>query len=150
MVNGIRYILSTGGQWAALHILVDANGLLMQAIVHAADVQDRECGVSLMASRLGMFPFLPTLYANSGYQGPTFRHGLSQVCRQVNVEIVKRSDAGRFVVPRKHGVVEHTIAWLNRCRMPAKDWERVNRNVLAFRPCASVGLMVRKPCQSSV
>ena len=80
------------------HVLVDTQGLLMQAVVHAADVQDRDGGVLLMGSLFGLFPFLLKLYADGGYQGPKFRHGLSRVCRQVNVEIVKRSDAGRFVI----------------------------------------------------
>ena len=39
------------------HILVDTQGLLMHAIVHAADVQDRDGGALLMASLLGAFPF---------------------------------------------------------------------------------------------
>ena len=30
----------------------------MQAVVHAADVQDRDGGVLLMASLFGLFPFL--------------------------------------------------------------------------------------------
>jgi transposase len=119
----------------------------MQAIVHAADVQDRDGGVLLMASMFGLFPFLLKLYADSGYQGPKFQHGLSRVCRQVNVEIVKRSDATRFVVLPKRWIVERTIAWLNRCRRLAKDWERLNRNALAFLRWASIRLMVRKLCQ---
>ena len=130
------------------HVLVDTQGLLMQAIVHAADVQDRDGGVLLMASMFGLFPFLLKLYADSGYQGPKFQHGLSRVCRQVNVEIVKRSDATRFVVLPKRWIVERTIAWLNRCRRLAKDWERLNRNALAFLRWASIRLMVRKLCQS--
>ena len=40
---------------------------------------------------------------------------LSQVCHQINVEIVKRSDVGRFVVLPKRWIVERTVAWLNRC-----------------------------------
>ena len=40
------------------HILVDTQGLLMQAIVHAADIQDRDGGVLLMASLFGLYPFL--------------------------------------------------------------------------------------------
>ena len=120
----------------------------MQAIVHAADVQDRDGGVLLMASMFGLFPFLLKLYADSGYQGPKFQHRLSRVCRQVNVEIVKRSDATRFVVLPKRWIVERTIAWLNRCRRLAKDWERPNRNALAFLRWASIRLMVRKLCQS--
>ncbi len=93
----------------------------MQAIVHAANIQDRDGGVLLMASLLGLYPFLLKLYADGGYQGPRFRDGLSRVCRQVNVKIVKRSDAGRFVVLPKRWMVERTIAWLNRCRRLAKD-----------------------------
>ena len=121
----------------------------MHAIVHAADVQDRDGGVLLMASLFGLFPFLLKLYADSGYQGPKFQHGLSGACQQVNVEIVKRSDVGRFVVLPKRWIVERTIAWLNRCRRLAKDWECLNRNALAFLRWASIRLMVRKLCQSS-
>jgi transposase len=132
------------------HIVVDAQGLLMQAIVHAADVQDRDGGVLLMASLFGLFPFLLKLYADSGYQGPKFRQGLRRVCRQVNVEIVKRSDVGRFIVLPKRWIVERTLAWLNRCRRLAKDWERLNRNALAFLRWASIRLMLRKLCQTTV
>jgi len=49
----------------------------MQAIVHAADIQDRDGGVLLMSSLFGLFPFLLNLYADSGYQGPKFQQGLS-------------------------------------------------------------------------
>jgi transposase len=45
--------------------------------------------------------------------------------------------------------VERTIAWLNRCRRLAKDWECLNRNALAFLRWASVRLMVRRLCQTS-
>ena len=114
----------------------------MQAIVHAADIQDRDGGVLLMSSLFGLFPFLLRLYADSGYQGPKFQAGLGRVCQQVNVEIVKRSDAGKFVVLPKRWIVERTIAWLNRCRRLAKDWERLNRNALAFLRWASVRLMI--------
>mgnify|MGYP000346615388 CR=1 FL=1 len=33
----------------------------------------------------------------------------------------------------KRWIVERTIAWLNRCRRLAKDWENLNRNALAAR-----------------
>jgi hypothetical protein len=40
------------------------------------------------------------------------------------VEIVKRSDIAKgFAVLPKRWIVERTIAWLNRCRRLAKDWE---------------------------
>jgi transposase len=122
----------------------------MQSIVHAADIQDRDGGVLLMASLFGMFPFLLKLYADNGYQGPKFQQGLSRACRQVNVEIVKRSDVGKFVVLPKRWIVERTIGWLNRCRRLAKDWECLNSNALAFLRWASVRLMVRKLCQNTI
>ena len=77
----------------------------MQAIVHAADVQDRDGGVLLMASLFGLYPFLLKLYADGGYQGAGFQDGLKKILSRVNVEIVKRSDqAKRFVVLPKRWI----------------------------------------------
>jgi transposase len=54
------------------------------------------------------------------------------------VEIVKRSDIAKgFAVLPKRWIVERTIAWLNRCRRLAKDWECLNRRALAFLRLAS-------------
>ena len=50
----------------------------MDAIVHAADIQDRDGGVMLMAALFGMYPFLLKLYADAGYQGPKFQAGLDR------------------------------------------------------------------------
>jgi transposase len=129
--------------------LVDTEGLLLCAIVHAADVQDRDGGVLLMSTLFGLFPFLLKLYADSGYQGPKFQRGLRRACREINVEIVKRSDLAKFVVLPKRWIVERTIAWLNRCRRLAKDWERLNRTALIFLRWASIRLMLRKLCQNT-
>jgi transposase len=124
--------------------------LLLLALVHAADVQDRDGGVLLMSTMFGLYPFLIKLYADGGYQGPQFRSELKRVCRAINVEIVKRSDAAqKFVVLPKRWLVERTFAWLNRCRRLAKDWENLNRNALAFLRWASIRLMARKLCQIS-
>jgi transposase len=119
----------------------------MQAVLHAADLQDRDGGVLLMGALFGLYPFLLKLYADSGYQGAKFGDGLAAVCAKVNVEIVKRSDLHRFVVLPKRWIVERTIAWLNRCRRLAKDWECLNRSGLPFLRWASVRLMLRKLCQ---
>jgi transposase len=129
------------------HIAVDTQGLLLLSVVHTADMQDRDGGILLMSLMFGLFPFLLKLYADSGYQGAKFRDGMKRVCDQINVEIVKRCDVGKFVVLPKRWIVERTIAWLNRCRRLAKDWECLNRNGLAFLRWASVRLMVRKLCK---
>ena len=119
----------------------------MHAIVHAADVQDRDGGVLLMGTIFGLYPFLLKLYADGGYQGPAFQAGVSKVFGEIPVEIVKRSDAGTFIVLPKRWIVERTIAWLNRCRRLAKDWECLSRNGLAFLRWASVRLMLRRLCR---
>ena len=95
-----------------------------------------------MATLFGMFPFLKTLFADSGYQGPKFAKALAKVLPNLDIEIVKRSDpASGFVVLPKS-----TIAWLNRCRRLSKDWECLNRKALAFLRLASIRLMLRKLC----
>ena len=105
----------------------------MHAIVHTADIQDRDGGVLLMATLFGLYPFLLKLYADGGYQGAGFQNALQTILKRVSVEIVKRSDqAQRFIVLPKRWIIERTFAWLGRCRRLAKDWECVNRKALAF------------------
>jgi len=57
-----------GKKW---HVLVDTQGLSMRAIVHAADVQDRDGGVLLMGALFGLYPFL-----RKRRPDPTFRAGI--------------------------------------------------------------------------
>ena len=68
----------------------------MHAIVHGADVQDRDGGALLMATLFGAFPFLLKLYADGGYQGPEFQAAMKQTVADVNVEIVRRSDGAEI------------------------------------------------------
>ena len=90
------------------HILVDTQGLLMQAIVHAADIQDRDGGAVLMATLFGAFPFLTRLFADGGYRGAQFQRAIGRTLAQVTVEIVKRSDHAKdFVVLPKRWIVDH-------------------------------------------
>ena len=94
----------------------------MHAIVHSADIQDRDGGALLMASLFGAFPFLVKLYADGGYQGPEFQRAMKRILARVDLEIVKRlGHAKGFVVLPKRWIVERTLAWLGRCRRLAKD-----------------------------
>ena len=118
---------------------------MLAAIVHAADIQDRDGGATLMATLFGLYPFLLKLYADSGYQGPVFQKAMKTIMAQVQVEIVKRSDQVKgFIVLPKRWVVERTLAWLNRCRRLAKDWECLNRKARAYLLLASIRLMLRR------
>ena len=57
------------------HLLVDTLGLLLHAIVHPADIQDRDGGILLLATLFGMYPFLKKLFADGGYRGTRIPHG---------------------------------------------------------------------------
>ena len=129
------------------HILVETQGLLMAALGHPADIQDRDGGLLLLATLFGLYPFLRRLFADSGYRGPVFEKGTAKLFKELKVEIVKRSDkATGFVLLPRRWIVERTLAWLNRCRRLAKDWENITRNALAFLQWASIRLMIRKIC----
>ncbi len=105
------------------HVLVDAQGLLMQADHSSrrpAGSRRRRVADGIAVRPV---PFLLTLYADSGYQDAKFRDGLAAVYPRVNLELVKRGELHRFMVPPK---------CLNRC-------------AFAFLRWASVRLMLRKP-----
>jgi len=135
------------------HILVDTLGLLLHAVVHAADVQDRDGGLLLLATLFGKFPFLQKLFADSAYQGPIFADGLAEILPYLKTEIIKRSDFARgFVVLPKRWLVERTLAWISRNRRLARDFERYARTVAAFIRLAMIRIMLRRltrPCPSN-
>jgi hypothetical protein len=82
-------------------------GLMLHAIVHAADIQDRDGGAMVMATLFGLYPFVLKLYADGGYQGPVFQSAMKSIMAQVDVEIVKRSDQAKgFVLLPKRWVVD--------------------------------------------
>jgi hypothetical protein len=68
------------------HLLVDTLGLLLHAIVHPADIQDRDGGILLLATLFGMYPFLKKLFADGGYQGPEFQKALAKISLSLTFE----------------------------------------------------------------
>jgi putative transposase len=120
---------------------------VLHALVTNAGVQDRDGGVLLLHTLFGQFPFLRKLFADQGYAGPIFHAGTAAAMPSLVIDIVKRSKQAKgFVVEPKRWIVERTIAWLNRCRRLARDWENRNHTALAFLRLASVRLMLRKLC----
>jgi putative transposase len=121
--------------------------LLLHAMVHSAGILDRDCGISLLATLSDKFPFLAKLFGDKAYSGPIFHKRLADILPNLETEIINRSHQAKgFIALPKRWIVETTIAWLNRCRRLAKDWENLNRNILAFLKLASIRLMLRKLC----
>jgi hypothetical protein len=117
----------------------------MHAIVHAADIQDRDGGVLLMATLFGLYPFLLKLYADGGYQGASFQGALRTVLKRVNVELVKRSDLARcFVVLPKRWIIERTFAGSG----DAEGWPRTG-NVSTARRSLSLSSRPSASCCES-
>jgi transposase len=126
-------------------VLVDTLGLMLHAIVHPANIQDRDGGILLLTALADRFPLLVRLFADAAYRGPQFRRALTKLRPQLIPEIVTRSDQRTgFVILPKRWLVERTLAWLNRCRRLAKDFENRTRYAVAFVSLASIRLMLRK------
>ena len=126
------------------HILTDTNGLLVEAVVHSADIQDRDGAPLVFAEARHLYPWLRHVFADGGYAGDKLAQALPDLGAWT-LEIVKRSDAAKgFVLLPRRWVVERTFAWLNRNRRLAKDFEATIKSAAAWLYIASVKLLSRR------
>ncbi|MGH2515980.1 MAG: IS5 family transposase [Ktedonobacterales bacterium] len=133
------------------HLLVDTEGLVLQAVVHGADVQDRD-GARLVMRALGFaqehdapfpFPRLRHLWADGGYAG-AFVDWVREHFGWT-VEIVKRPpDQQGFAVLPRRWVVERTFAWFGHFRRLNKDVEYLVESSEAMLYIAMSHLMLRR------
>ena len=127
---------------ATRHIVTDTIGLLVGAEVHSADIQDRDGAPLVVEAIHDLFPWLRHLFADSAYSGDKLAKALTQFGRWT-IEIVKRDAPGFVVLPRRW-VVERTLAWLNRNRRLAKDFEASIASAKAWLYLASIQLLIRR------
>ena len=131
------------------HILTDTCGNLVHAVVHAADIQDRD-GAPLVLSAISQrYPKLRHVFADGGYAGEKLKGALAAT-GDWTIEIIKRSDTAKgFELLPRRWVVERTLAWLNRNRRLAKDFETTIASATAWLFCASVQLMTRRTARQT-
>jgi transposase len=98
-------------------------GFILALKVTPADVQDRDGARLLLPILTTAFGWLKRIWADGGYSGPLEgevarlkRH------RQIELEIVKRSDKGFKILP-KRWIVERTFGWLIQSRRLIRDHE---------------------------
>ena len=125
------------------HLLVDTTGLILKALVHAADIQDRDGGKVLVESlNLQDWPRLKKLWADGAYSG-TFEDWLSERTGWT-VEIVGKPPGGGFHPLPRRWVVERTFAWLGKFRRLSKDYEALARSEETWIYLAMTGVMLAR------
>jgi transposase len=136
------------------HLLVDTTGLLVKALVHAANVPDGIGGQRLLTAIPDLAQTLPRLHhlwVDTAYQG-RFKDWVEQTLGWT-VAVVRRPrhwfwvpaggeppavPRGFQVLPRRW-VVERTLGWLGRWRRTSKDYEYLP----ATSECVLYAIMVR-------
>ena len=76
--------------------------MLVGAIVHPANVQDRDGAPALLEIARGLVPWLRHVFADGGYTGDKLKNALTEHGGWT-IEIVKRSDTakGFVLLPRR-------------------------------------------------
>ena len=105
--------------------MVDTLGLILEVRVHAAGIQDREGAKQVLDPLQVTHWRLKKIWADASYRGEliewvrNLRQGRGR--RRIHLEIVAKSQAGKFVVLPKRWIVERTFGWLGRSRRLSKD-----------------------------
>ena len=98
----------------------------------------------MLVEIINRFPWLRHIFADGGYAGDKLKDALAKVSKW-SLEIIKRSDKAKgFEVLTRRWVVERTLAWLNRNRRLAKDFEQSIASATAWLFIASVQLFARR------
>ena len=111
-------------------------------VVHAADIQDRDGGEEVLSAMARRFTRLQLIWADGGCAGG-FVHEAKRVFGRA-IEIVKRSDAHKFVVLPKRWIVERTFGWFGRYRRLSKDYETLPVSSETMIHIAMINLMVHR------
>ena len=141
------------------HLLVDTQGLLLEAVVHSANMQDRHAGRLVLAqgyhrpaSRYGHhLRRLNLIWVDAGYTGDLEKwiekaYGWTlQVVKHPDNHLHKknRQHKGFMVLPRRW-VVERTFGWLSRYRRLSRDYEYLLLTSECLIYAAMVRLMLRR------
>jgi putative transposase len=126
------------------HIVVDTMGLLMQVVVHPADLQDKSAALLVLSRLQGRFTRLRKIWADRGYVSGTLRTWVADRLA-ADFEWVEPQPTVTLQHSMPHRwVVERTFAWLGRHRRLSKDYEalpNVSENLIY---AAMTALMLRR------
>jgi putative transposase len=124
-------------------LLVDVLGLVLVAVVHPANLQDRDGAKLVLEKAQNKYSRLALIWADGGYAGQLITW-VKEICHWV-LQIVKRTDDmhGFVVLPRRW-VVERTFAWLGKYRRLSKDYEALPETSESMIYAVMTHLMLRR------
>ena len=123
------------------HIVVDALGLVLVVLVHAANIADVTAARMLLVDLSLTQPTVEHIWADQGYIGPKLQ-AVAASCG-LTLEVVKRNSPGFEVLPRRW-VVERNFAWLGKHRRLGKDYERLPEVSEAVVHVAMIPLLLNR------
>jgi putative transposase len=127
------------------HIIVDTLGLLLAVTVTGAAADDGTAAPQVLSKLTEeSFPRLKKLWADNKYHN----HGLNTWISEHGwyaIEAKSRPPGSEgFRVIKWRWVVERTFAWLGRCRVHSRDYERKTESSEAQVQISMIGLMLRR------
>lgn len=108
------------------HLLTDTQGLIVNAVVHSARIQDREGAKLLLNRSKNLLDSIEKIFVDGGYTGKLIAWVKEKY--DIVLEVVKRSELHTFVVLPKRWIIERTNAWVSKARRLTKDYEKKVRN----------------------
>ena len=98
------------------HLLVDSLGLILLAVVHPANIQDRDGAKILFELLTDRFGWLKLIWADGGYAGKLVQWvNQLQRKRRIQLDIVRRCDDTKgFKILPKRWLVERTFCCLSK------------------------------------
>lgn len=126
-------------------ILVDTEGFLWGIDIRAANESDIKAAREGLLSELDaeILNRLLRIYADQGYDKPSFIHWIDQQQQGWKLEIVRREGKG-FVVSRKRWIVERSLGWTVASRRLDSDYERTTNMSEAFIQARFIQIALRK------
>jgi putative transposase len=127
------------------HIVVDTLGLLLAVTVTAAAADDGTAAPQVLKKlSRESFPRLKKLWGDNKYNNHSLDEWISGHGWYV-IEVKSRPAGSEgFQVIKWRWVVERTFAWLGRCRIHSRDYERQTESSEAQVQISMIGLMLRR------
>jgi putative transposase len=128
-------------------MLVDTLGLVIAIVVHAANIQDRDCAKLLLDQIRNSFRRIRLIWSDGGCAEKLVRWVSALLSgNPLKLEIVKRSDQvkGFYVLPHRWVVEGIFGGWLSRHREQSKDHEYLPETSASMIPITMIKLMTRR------